>query len=155
MSATAAWARMGATLALVCALDQGSKALVVSRLARGESVNVFLGLDITNVRNSGIAFGFLAGANTVVAVLIGVALVALVGYFVRNARVRMLWLPVGALLGGALGNLIDRTREGKVIDFIDPIAWPAFNLADTAIVLGIFGLLYVAEARSAVGAAGG
>jgi len=146
---------MAVTLLLVVAVDQGSKALVVSRLARGESENVFLGLDITNVRNSGIAFGFLSGASTVVAVLIGVALLGLIGYFARNARMRLLWLPVGALLGGAVGNLIDRAREGKVIDFIDPIAWPAFNLADTAIVLGVFGLLYVAETRPAVGATGG
>ena len=42
----------------------------------------------------------------------------------------LLWLPVGLLLGGALGNLADRAREGAVIDFIDPVAWPAFNLAD-------------------------
>ena len=48
----------------------------------------------------------------------------------------MLWLPVGLLLGGALGNLADRAREGAVIDFIDPIAWPAFNLADAMIVVG-------------------
>jgi signal peptidase II len=54
-------------------------------------------------------------------------------------------LLVGMLLGGALGNLADRARIGAVIDFIDPIAWPAFNLADAAIVLGVVGLLYVIE----------
>jgi signal peptidase II len=51
------------------------------------------------------------------------------------------------LLGGALGNLADRAREGAVIDFIDPVAWPAFNLADTCIVLGVVGLLWVVEGR--------
>ena len=59
----------------------------------------------------------------------------------------LLWLPVGLILGGALGNLADRAREGAVIDFIDPIAWPAFNLADAAIVVGVLGLLYVVEAQ--------
>ena len=49
----------------------------------------------------------------------------------------LLWLPVGLLLGGALGNLADRAREGAVIDFIDPVAWPAFNLADACIVVGV------------------
>ena len=59
----------------------------------------------------------------------------------------LLWLPVGLILGGALGNLADRAREGAVIDFIDPIAWPAFNMADVAIVVGVLGLLYVVEAQ--------
>jgi signal peptidase II len=52
---------------------------------------------------------------------------------------------VGMLLGGALGNLADRAREGAVIDFIDPIAWPAFNLADASIVLGVLLLFWVLE----------
>jgi signal peptidase II len=51
------------------------------------------------------------------------------------------------ILGGALGNLADRAREGAVVDFIDPIAWPAFNLADAAIVAGVLGLVYVAEVK--------
>jgi signal peptidase II len=58
-----------------------------------------------------------------------------------------LWLPVGLLLGGALGNLADRARQGAVIDFIDPVAWPAFNVADACIVVGVFVLLFVVEGR--------
>ena len=59
------------------------------------------------------------------------ALALLVGFFAAECRpAPWLWLPVGMLLGGAIGNLIDRVREGAVIDFIDPVAWPAFNLAD-------------------------
>jgi signal peptidase II len=58
-----------------------------------------------------------------------------------------LWLPVGLLLGGALGNLADRARQGAVIDFIDPVAWPAFNVADACIVIGVFALLFVVEGR--------
>ncbi len=132
---------------MVVALDQGSKALVKSSLSRGESVNVFFGLDLTNTRNTGVAFGALEGSGTIVGVLIGLALILLVGYFAMNAARRWLWLPVGMLLGGALGNLLDRAREGAVVDFIDPIAWPAFNLADSAIVIGVLGLLYVVESK--------
>ena len=69
----------------------------------------------------------------------------LVTYFTVHARRAWLWLPVGMLLGGAIGNLIDRIREGAVIDFIDPILWPAFNLADSSIVVGVLTLLYILE----------
>ena len=151
MTPAAGWARSAATVAVVLALDQGSKALVTSSLRRGESVNVFFGLDLTNTRNTGVAFGALEGSGTIVGVLIGLALTLLVGYFALNAGRCWLWLPVGMLLGGALGNLVDRAREGAVVDFIDPVAWPAFNLADSAIVVGVFGLLYVVELRPAPG----
>ena len=147
MSRRRGWARALATLAVALAADQGSKQLVNSQLMRGESVNVFLGLDVTNTRNTGVAFGALQGSGTVVGVLIGLALALLVAYFAFNATKPWLWLPVGLLLGGALGNLADRAREGAVIDFIDPIGWPAFNLADAVIVVGVVALLYVVEGR--------
>ena len=141
------WVRLLAAVAVVVALDQLTKQIAVSSLDRGESANVFLGLDITNTRNTGVAFGALRGAGTIVGVLIAVALVALIAYFAAHAWRPWLWLPAGLLIGGALGNLLDRVREGAVIDFIDPIAWPAFNLADTCIVIGVLALLYVAERR--------
>jgi signal peptidase II len=129
------------------ALDQATKQLVDTRIARGDSVNVFFGLDITNTRNTGVAFGALKGGGLVVAILIGVSLALLIGYFVANRDMPWLWLPVGLLLGGALGNLADRARSGAVIDFIDPVAWPAFNLADACIVIGVLMLLWVVEGR--------
>ena len=136
---------MLSALALTVALDQGSKALVTSAIARGESVNVFLGIDLTNVRNTGVAFGAFAGAGTPIVLISSVALTALLAFFAANAATGWLWLPVGMVLGGAIANLADRAREGAVIDFIDPVAWPAFNLADAAIVLGVLGLLYVMD----------
>ena len=139
------WLRLLATVAVVIGLDQLTKQLAVSALERGESANVFLGIDLTNTRNTGVAFGALRGSGTLVAVLIGCALTALVAYFAVNAGRAWLWLPAGMLLGGALGNLIDRVREGAVIDFIDPMAWPAFNLADACIVVGVLVLLFVVE----------
>jgi signal peptidase II len=142
-----AWLRALATLAGVVAVDQATKAIAVSSLDRGEKVNVFLGIDLTYVRNEGVAFGALSGGGTLVVVLIAVALALLVVYFAANASKPLLWLPVGLVIGGALGNLIDRAREGAVIDFVDPVFWPAFNLADASIVIGVLALLYVIENR--------
>jgi signal peptidase II len=136
-----------ATAGVVVAVDQVTKQLADSNIERGDDVNVFFGLDFTNTRNTGVAFGALDGAGLVVAILIGVSLALLVAYFVVNRDTPWLWLPVGMLLGGALGNLADRAREGAVIDFIDPVAWPAFNVADACIVIGVFALLWVVEGR--------
>jgi signal peptidase II len=136
-----------ATAGLVVAVDQVTKQLVDSDIERGDEVNVFFGLDLTNTRNTGVAFGALEGAGLIVAILIGLSLTLLAVYYVVNRDMPLLWLPVGLLLGGALGNLADRAREGAVIDFIDPMAWPAFNLADACIVVGVFLLLWVVEGR--------
>ena len=136
-------ARAVATCGLVVVLDQATKQLAIASVALGTSTKVFAGLDISNSRNTGIAFGAFAGGGAVVALLIGVSLALLIGYFAMHAATPWLWLPVGMLVGGALGNLADRAREGAVIDFIDPVAWPAFNLADASVVVGVLALLYV------------
>jgi signal peptidase II len=136
-----------ATAGLVVTVDQATKQWATSRIERGEEVEIFFGLDLTNARNTGVAFGAFEGGGAIVAVLIGLSLALLIGYFALHRDRPWLWLPVGLLLGGALGNLADRARIGAVIDFIDPIAWPAFNLADACIVLGVVALLYVVEGR--------
>jgi signal peptidase II len=142
----AALARAVAVVGATVAADQVTKQIAVASLERGEDVNVFLGLDVTYVLNEGVAFGAFSDGGPVLVAAIAAALGALAVYFAFNTEVRWLWLPVGLVLGGALGNLADRAREGAVVDFIDPIAWPAFNLADAAIVIGVLGVLYVAEA---------
>ncbi len=136
-----------ATAGLVVAIDQATKQLAIANIERGDQVNVFFGLDLTNTRNTGVAFGAFEGGGLVVAILIGVSLTLLLGYFVLHRDMPLLWLPVGLLLGGALGNLADRARDGAVIDFIDPVAWPAFNVADACIVVGVLLLLWVVEGR--------
>lgn len=142
----AGWVRVLLVAAVVIVLDQGTKALVRHSLALGERRRVIGGLlDITYVHNKGVAFGALASGGALVAALTGLALGALVVYFVMRSRTPYLWLPVGMLLGGAVGNLIDRARYGAVTDFIDPVLWPAFNVADSCIVLGVLGLLWVIE----------
>jgi signal peptidase II len=136
-----------AAAGLVVAIDQATKQLAASNIERGGEVNVFFGLDLTNTRNTGVAFGAFEGGGLVVAILIGVSLALLIAYFALHRNMPWLWLPVGLLLGGALGNLADRAREGAVIDFIDPVAWPAFNIADSCIVVGVLALLWVVEGR--------
>ena len=145
MTRTAGWALALATMGVVVALDQSTKAAAVASIERGEQVNVFLGIDFTYVRNTGVAFGFLSGGGWAITALTVLALTLLLAYFAAHAKRPLLWLPVGMVIGGAFGNLADRAREGAVIDFIDPVMWPAFNFADMCIVCGIFLLFWVVE----------
>src|SRR3954467_12310664 len=145
MTARQAWLRAAAAAIVLLALDQATKQLVMHSIERGESRNVFFGIEITNVRNKGVAFGAFGGGGLPVTLLTIAAVSFLIGYFALHATKPWLWLPVGVIAGGAFGNLLDRVREGAVTDFIDPMLWPAFNVADTGIVLGILGLLYVIE----------
>ena len=138
-------ARAVSTATAVVALDQATKQIAVHAVERGQSENVFFGVDIVNTRNTGVAFGALQGGGLIVSLLIALSLALLVGYFALNMATPALWLPTGLLVGGAVGNLVDRLREGAVVDFIDPVAWPAFNLADASIVIGVLALLYVVE----------
>ena len=141
------WARAGLVLAVVLAADQLTKLLVREGLRRGEEDPIFPALKLVNVRNEGVAFGIEAGGQTLIVVLIAIALLALVVYFARHRAKPLMWLPVGLLLGGALGNIIDRVREGAVVDFLKIPMWPAFNLADVAITVGVLSLIYVLERR--------
>ena len=138
-----AWRFAGATAALVVAADQILKQLVVSSIERGEERDVFFGIDLTYVRNEGVAFGALGDGGTLVVVLTAAALALLTLYVALHTNRPLLWLPAGAVAGGALGNLADRVRVDSVTDFIDLPLWPAFNLADVAIVLGVAGLAFV------------
>jgi len=145
MATGGAWARAALVMVVVIALDQGTKALVRSSVAVGDSDGVFPGVEIVHVRNEGVAFSRFSGGGTLVAVIVGAALLALLAYFVTHLDKPLVWLPTGLLLGGALGNVIDRIRDGAVTDFIKLPAWPAFNVADIAITCGVLVLLYVTE----------
>jgi len=140
-----AWGRAGLVVLAVIAVDQATKAIVRSILARGEARDLVLGVDLVNVRNRGVAFGALADGGLLVPLLTFAALGLLLAYFATHASRPGLWLPVGMLLGGALGNLIDRVTSGAVTDFIDLPLWPAFNVADMSITLGVLVLIYVLE----------
>lgn len=140
-----------AVVASVLAADQLSKQLVHRYMALGESVPAEGFLRLTYVTNTGGAFGlftdqtlFLTGAS-----FVGIG-VLLLFYRTHPWPGRLVRLSLGLLLGGAVGNLIDRLRSGEVIDFIDVGWWPVFNLADSSIVLGItllIGLFLLADTR--------
>lgn len=151
MSSQQAWGRAGLVLAGVLLADQVSKRLVQSNIAEGDRNGVFPGVELVHVRNRGVAFGAFAGGGAIVAVVIGLALVALVVWFLRHTTTPLAWLPTGLLLGGAVGNIFDRVRDGAVTDFVKFPAWPAFNVADVAITFGVLTLLYVLEARGTDG----
>lgn len=144
---TAAFARAGVVLAVVLILDLVTKHLVVQDLAIGESKSVFLGVHLVHYRNTGVAFNFFSGGGTLVLVFTFAALALLLGYFAMRPDRPWLWLPTGLLIGGAVGNLVDRTADGAVTDFIKLPAWPAFNVADIAITFGVLVLLWVLEGR--------
>jgi signal peptidase II len=141
------WALALATVGVVMALDQLTKAWVRSGIDPHERINIFFGLDLTRVQNTGVAFGAFSGSGGLVLVAVLIAMGGLLAYFATHAAEAGLWLPVGLVFGGALGNLADRVRIDGVTDFIDPVLWPAFNLADMCIVVGVLGVLYLAESR--------
>jgi signal peptidase II len=137
--------RAAAVMVAVIALDQAVKAIVRSAIVRGGSEDVLPFLKIVNVRNTGVAFSMFSGGGTLLVVFAVIATIALLGFFFAHAERPLAWLPTGLLLGGAIGNLIDRLSEGAVTDFVKFPGWPAFNVADIAITLGVFALLYVLE----------
>ncbi len=137
------------TCLLVAGLDQGSKALVKSILAHEGVKTVIPGFfNLVYLWNPGVAFGFFAGGGEGLRYFFIFAnLLAAVGLFCY-ARGKDLPTQVlsGLIAGGALGNLIDRLLYGKVFDFLDfylgPYHWPAFNLADSAITIGVLGFFF-------------
>ncbi|MGH2994242.1 MAG: signal peptidase II [Solirubrobacterales bacterium] len=144
MSASArAWVRALALGAIVVLVDQVSKAIAASALGSGERIDIGLGFELADVRNRGIAFGLLSDGQMLVIVVTALSLALILGYFALNPARPGLWIGVGLLLGGAVGNLADRVRADEVTDFIDPPMWPAFNVADIAIVIGILLIVLV------------
>lgn len=136
--------RWFALAAVIVAADQISKWAVLASFAHGERRELTGFLNLVLVYNKGAAFSMFAdAAGWQTPLLVGFALVAaaVVGYLiVRNPAKRLLCLGLALILGGALGNLIDRLRYGQVVDFLDFHAWgwhwPAFNVADSAICVG-------------------
>ncbi len=144
-----AWCLAGALCALVVVLDQAAKAIVEAELVPGQQVDVLGPLGLTLSHNSGVAFGLAdGGGGALVALTVG-ALVVVGVLFARNPTRPAMWVAVGLLAGGALGNLADRVREGVVTDYVSVGAWPTFNLADVAITVGVvlLALSYMREPR--------
>jgi len=138
------WIALAAIALAAIAADQVTKRVVTSHLRLDEGLHVVGPLWIHHVRNSGIAFGLFASATAIVIVLTGGAVVWMLVYFARSgARHPVLPVALGLVIGGSMSNLLDRVRLGYVTDFIDLRYWPAFNLADSFIVVGV-GILVAA-----------
>ncbi len=151
-----------ASIVLVILADQWTKSLVLARFAYGESLALIPDwFSLTYVRNTGAAFGFLADANPsfrvpffmVIPLIAMVVLGLLYRDLPKGSRYRA--MSLGLVSGGALGNLIDRVRLGYVVDFLDfhwKTSWyfPAFNVADAAICVGV-GILLLATFKQEEG----
>jgi signal peptidase II len=143
-----ALARAAVVFAVVVGFDQLTKHTLGTWIRPGQVRHVIPGLKLVYERNTGVAFSFLAGTGALVYVVTGVALVGLVSFMLMRPRRGLLWLPTGMLVGGAVGNLIDRVALGSVIDFIKLPHWPAFNVADISITFGVVILVFVIERGS-------
>jgi signal peptidase II len=138
-----AWRLAGMLCGLVVALDQAAKALVEANLVPGERVDVLGPLEITLAHNRGIAFGLADGGGGLLIAVTAIALIAVGLLFARDRERPWMWVAVGLLAGGALGNLADRVRAGEVTDYVDFLSWPPFNLADAAITIGVLLLVLI------------
>ncbi len=122
--------------------DQLTKAIVVAQLPLGDTAVTIGPFSIHHVQNTGIAFGLFADSTSAVIALTAVAVGAMLVFFARTAqRHPLVPIALGLVIGGSIANLLDRVRLGHVTDFLDFAYWPAFNLADTFIVVGV-GLLF-------------
>ena len=125
-------------ISVVC-LDQVTKQLIIHYMSPFGSIEVFPFLHVVNVRNTGAAFGTFRGLGSSFFIVISLCAIL----FLINLLVKRTYSPFGLslVLGGAIGNLVDRILYGKVVDFIDfnigSFHWPAFNVADSALTVGI------------------
>lgn len=139
--------------AVVVALDQATKVLIRGWLAEGEAwPSPHAWLALSHVENSGAAFGILQGATEFLLATAVVGVLGLLVYLWRFPPAQPLYfVALSMVLGGAVGNFIDRVTKGTVTDFIDPAYYPAFNIADSAIVIGIGAILllsFIEERRA-------
>jgi len=142
----AMWLALATIAFAAVAADQVTKHVVTANLRLDEAAHVVGPFWIHHVRNSGIAFGLFSSATGAVIVLTGGAIAWMLVYFARSgARHPVLPVALGFVIGGSVSNLVDRARLGYVTDFLDFRYWPAFNLADSFIVVGV-GILLAALA---------
>jgi signal peptidase II len=132
-----AWRLAGALCGIVVVLDQAAKAIVEDRLVPAQHVDLIGPLGLTLAHNQGVAFGLARGGGAALVALTVGALLFVGVLFARNPTRPWMWVAVGLLAGGALGNLADRIRADAVTDYVDFLSWPPFNLADAAITVGV------------------
>jgi len=143
MHAPGPLARAATVAAAVLVADQVTKALVRGSVGLEQTRHLLPGVTLVHEQNSGVAFSLLTGSEAGVIAITLIVVCAVLVFFVRQRERPWIWLACGLIVGGALGNLIDRVRAGSVTDFIKLPDWPAFNLADSAITLGVVALFLV------------
>ncbi|MGE4428527.1 MAG: signal peptidase II [Solirubrobacteraceae bacterium] len=137
--------RTAAVAALSLLVDQLTKRVLREAIDRGDVVGFVPGLDLVHWRNSGIAFSSFADSPLVVGLLVLGAVGAVLAWFLRHTSLPGAWIGAGLLVGGAIGNTVDRLTLGSVIDFLRIRGGPAFNLADVAVIAGALVLATVAR----------
>lgn len=134
---------------LVVVFDQLTKCLIVNNLPIFDVITCCDIFNVVHVENKGIAFGVLSFAHRFV--LFSLATAILLGFLFWLRKNPKFWGPGGLIVGGAIGNLIDRATRGVVVDFLDfhvkNYHWPAFNIADSAVVLGVVCLILWREEK--------
>ena len=145
------FARAGLVALVVLAADQVTKAIVRGSIPYGDTRRVIGGaLTLVHEQNSGVAFSLLTGSEAGVIVITLAVVCAVLAFFARQRARRWMWLACGLVVGGAIGNLADRVLRGSVTDFIKLPDWPAFNVADTAITIGVLTLVLAVGGGGAV-----
>lgn len=138
------WVFLFSAAAFVCILDRLIKLIVIENLSCGQSIRILPNIfHLTLVLNTGTAFGLFKNNNAFFISASFIIIIFLVIYIWKYKPVKpVLLLSTGLILGGAIGNLIDRVKFGYIIDFLDFRIWPVFNIADSAISIGVILLIW-------------
>ena len=127
---------------LIIISDQITKFLITKYMALHQSIPLIKNiLHLTYIQNTGAGFGILKGSNTILIFTSLIIIGAILFNFKKITKEKSINIPIALILGGAIGNLIDRILVGHVIDFMDFRIWPAFNVADSAITIGALWLI--------------
>ncbi len=128
---------------LIVIFDQITKLLIIKNFRLNQSIPIINKIfHLTYVQNTGAGFGILKGFNLLL-ILASIIVISIIIYYIKNVKENEILLQtlIGFVLGGAIGNLIDRIRLSYVVDFLDFQIWPVFNIADSFITIGIIGLV--------------
>ena len=126
---------------VVVALDFITKKIILAKVMLHESINVLPFLSIVHVENKGAAFGSFTNLGNNIFIIISIIAIIFIVVYLSKTHQKLEFISLSLVLGGAIGNLLDRIQFGKVIDFIDLFVgrwhWPSFNVADSALTVGI------------------
>lgn len=128
---------------VIIGADQAVKWIIRESIDRGDSISVVWPLELVHVTNTGAAFGMFQGAGPLLVMTSVIGMAAIAIFLVNPSFAHPLMrLGLACMLGGAVGNLIDRVKDGEVVDFVKVPNFPAFNVADSAITIGVLVLIW-------------